>query len=105
MNWVISYIKRTPATQTRFSHQYNYSRAEQEDPRVLNAWFQLVGETITHYGILPDDIYNFDETVFAMGLVSTARVVTRAEYYGQRYVLQPGNREWATAVETVNALG
>ena len=40
-----------------------------------------------------------------MGLVSTARVVTRAEYYGRRSVLKPGNREWVTAVETVNALG
>ena len=46
VNWVGSYIKRTPAIQTRFSRRYNYSRAEQEDPRVLNDWFQLVGETI-----------------------------------------------------------
>lgn len=57
------------------------------------------------YGILPDDIYNFDGKGFAVGLVSTARVVTRAEYYGRRAVLQPGNREWVTAVETVNVLG
>ena len=105
VNWVGNYIKRTPAIQTRFSRRYNYSRAEQEDPRVLNDWFQLVGETIARYGILPDDIYNFDETGFAMGLVSTAKVVTRAEYYGRRPVLQPGNREWVTAVEAVNALG
>lgn len=40
-----------------------------------------------------------------MGLVTTAKVVTRAEYYGRRSVLQPGNREWVTTVETVNALG
>lgn len=40
-----------------------------------------------------------------MGLVSTVRVVTRAECYGCRAVLQPGNREWVTAVEIVNALG
>ena len=45
------------------------------------------------YGIADNDIYNFDETGFAMGLTATARVVTRAEYYGRRSVLQPGNRE------------
>jgi hypothetical protein len=45
------------------------------------------------YGILLEDIYNFDETRFAMGLCVTAKVVTRAEYYGRRSVLQPGNRE------------
>ena len=104
-NWVYEYIKRTPAIQTRFSRRYNYSRALQEDPRTLREWFQRVEDTITRYGILPDDIYNFDETGFAMGLVSTAKVVTRAEYYGRRSVLQPGNREWVTTVETINALG
>ena len=30
-----------------------------------------------------DDIYNFDETGFAMGLTATAKVVTRSEYYGR----------------------
>jgi hypothetical protein len=36
----------------------------------------------------------FDETDFAMGLVATARVVTRADYYGKASLIQPGNREW-----------
>ena len=57
------------------------------------------------YGIADDDIYNFDETGFAMGLTATAKVVTRAEYYGRRSVLQPGNREWVTVIESVRANG
>ena len=57
------------------------------------------------HGILRDDIYNFDETGFAMGLIATAKVVTRAEYYGRRSLLQPGNREWVTSIETINATG
>ena len=104
-NWVGNYIQRTPDVQTRFSRRYSYARALQEDPRILREWFQRVQDTISRYGILPDDIYNFDETGFAMGLVSTAKVVTRADYYGRRSVIQPGNREWVTTVETVNALG
>jgi hypothetical protein len=103
--WVTNFIKRTPAIQTRFSRRYNYARAQQEDPSILRAWFKRLEETICQYGILQDDIYNFDETGFAMGLVSTAKVVTRAEYYGRRSVIQPGNREWVTTVETINACG
>jgi hypothetical protein len=103
--WVTNFIKRTPAIQTRFSRRYNYSRALQEDPRIIREWFKYVEDTITQYGILPEDIYNFDETGFAMGLVSTAKVVTRAEYYGRRSVIQPGNREWVTTVEAINACG
>ncbi|RJE19133.1 Pogo transposable element [Aspergillus sclerotialis] len=40
-----------------------------------------------------------------MGLIATTKVVTRAEYYGRRSLLQPGNREWVTSIETVNAMG
>jgi len=41
-NWVGNNIKRKLTVQTRVSRRYNYSRAEQEHPRVLNDWFQLV---------------------------------------------------------------
>ena len=61
--------------------------------------------TICQYGINPDDIYNFYETGFSMGLTATAKVITRAEYYGRRSLLQPGNREWVTAIECTNASG
>lgn len=56
-------------------------------------------------GIQPGDVYNVDETGFAMGLIATAKVVTRAEYYGWRAVLQPGNREWVTIIESISADG
>ena len=38
-------------------------------------------------GILAEDIYNFDETSFAIGLISAQKVVTRAEYYSRRAIL------------------
>jgi hypothetical protein len=39
-----------------------------------------------------------------MGVISTAKVVTSAER--ERTVsLQPGNREWVTAIESVNSTG
>lgn len=40
-----------------------------------------------------------------MGLTVTAKVVTRAEYYCRRSVSQPGNSEWVTTSEPVNASG
>jgi hypothetical protein len=38
-----------------------------------------VENTITKYGIDATDIYNFDETGFMMGVISTGMVVTSAE--------------------------
>jgi hypothetical protein len=40
-----------------------------------------------------------------MGLAATAKVITRSEYHGKRASLQPGNREWVTLIELVNACG
>jgi hypothetical protein len=48
------------------------------------------------YGISHEDIYNFDETGFAMGLIATTKVVTRANMPGKPHLIQPGNREWTT---------
>jgi DDE superfamily endonuclease/helix-turn-helix, Psq domain/Tc5 transposase DNA-binding domain len=104
-NWVYNYVKRQPELATRFSRRYNFERAKCEDPKIIQEWFNLVQKTILENGIDPDDIYNFDETGFAMGLIATAKVVTRAECYGRRAVLQPGNREWVTAIECISASG
>ncbi|KAJ5146628.1 uncharacterized protein N7515_001192 [Penicillium bovifimosum] len=50
-----------------------YQRAKQEDPMVINQWFETVHEAIQGYGIHGDDIWNFDEGGFAMELCSTSR--------------------------------
>jgi hypothetical protein len=39
------------------------------------------------HGIQDEDIYNFDETGFAMGLIATSWVVTRAEMPGKPYLI------------------
>ena len=104
-NWVTKFIKRHPLLSSRFSKRYNYERAKCEDPKIIGEWFDLVQRTILQFGIDPDDVYNFDETGFAMGLIATAKVIIRAEYYGRRSLLQPRNRKWVTTIECTNASG
>ena len=59
--------------------------------------------TRAKYGISDEDVYNFDETGFQMGVIDTAKVVTGSQRAGKALVTQPGNREWVTAVEAINA--
>jgi hypothetical protein len=56
-------------------------------------------------GIQDKDIYNFDKTGFAMSLITTSRVVRRAEMLGKPPLLQPGQRERVTAIECIGAAG
>jgi hypothetical protein len=46
VNWVQSYIKRTPSLAGWFSRRYDYRRAECEDPKVIHQWFNRVINTI-----------------------------------------------------------
>ncbi|GMG14216.1 unnamed protein product [Aspergillus oryzae] len=103
--WAYNLVQRRDELKSRFSGRYNYQRAKCEDPKLLREWFERVQITIMQHGIQPDDIYNFDETGFAMGLISTVKVVTRAELAGRPFLLQPGNREWVTSIECISSRG
>ncbi|KAJ9298765.1 transcriptional regulator family: Helix-turn-helix [Paecilomyces variotii] len=104
-NWASTFIRRRPELRTVYSRRYTYQRAKCEDPKIIKPWFNTIQVNRLQFGIADEDIYNFDETGYAMDLTATAKVVTRAEYYGKRQVIQPGNREWVTSIECVNAMG
>ena len=59
------------------------------------------------YGILDEDVYNFDETGFAMGVAraGSSKVVTASTSVGCIMVIQPGNCKWVTVIECINASG
>ena len=84
---------------------YDYQRAQCEDPEKLQAWFRLVTNMINKYGIIEDDIYNFDEVGYAIGLIGTMRVVTSSDRRGRPVTLQPGDQEWVTSIECINSCG
>ncbi|KAJ5527353.1 hypothetical protein N7513_011512 [Penicillium frequentans] len=104
-NWPSKFVNRRDELRTRYSVRYDYQRALNEDPKAFRAWFATVQRVIDENGIQPEDIYNFDETGFGMGLIATQKVISRAEWYGRRRILQPGNREWVTAIEAISADG
>jgi len=51
------------------------------------------------------DIYNFNEIDFMMGILLISKVVTSSDLVGRAVVMQPGNREWTTIIESINAAG
>jgi hypothetical protein len=40
-----------------------------------------------------------------MGVAATAKVITSARRNGRPLVVQPGNKEWVTSIESINASG
>jgi hypothetical protein len=69
VNWPSRFIKPRDELRTRFSRRYEYQRALNEDPKSLREWFTTVQRVSDENGIQPEDIYNLDETGFAMGII------------------------------------
>jgi hypothetical protein len=72
---------------------------------LIRSWFELVEQTKAKYGILDEDVYNFDEAGFMMGKIMAQLVITGSERRGAPKAVQPGNREWTTVIQGINAAG
>ena len=103
--WASNFIKRYKELKTRFFRRYDYQRAKCEDPTEIRKWFKLVENIIAKYGIDLADIYNFDEVGFLMGMIASGMVVTGSERRARPKSVQPGNREWITVIQAINAEG
>jgi hypothetical protein len=103
--WASNFVNRRLELRARFQRKYDYQRAKCEDPVIIRGWFELVRNTIAKYGICDADIYNFDETGFMMGVISTSMVVTSSDGRAKAKKVQPGNREWVTVIQGVNSQG
>jgi hypothetical protein len=47
-----------------FNRAKDRQRILQEDSALIGAWFKLVEETKAKYGVLDNNMHNFDETGF-----------------------------------------
>ena len=88
--WARNFVKRHEELDTRFFRKYDYQRAKCEDPTIIYNWFMLVWNTIAKYGIHSDDIYNFDETGFQTGMITSGMVLTGSEKREKPKSVQPG---------------
>ncbi|ESZ89864.1 hypothetical protein SBOR_9747 [Sclerotinia borealis F-4128] len=103
--WAHRFVKRCSELKTRFNRVYDFQRALCEDPEFIEGWFRLVSNMRAKYGIQDCDFYNFDETGFMMGVICPGMIITGTERCGRSKAIQPGNREWATAIICGNGEG
>ena len=89
----------------RYLRGYDYQRAKCEDPKAIGEWFALVRNVKAKYGVVDNDMYNFDKIGFMMGIIFVGMVVITSDGRNKVKLAQPGNREWAIVIQGVNTLG
>jgi len=103
--WVDRFVAREGRLKMAFNRAKDIQRIKQEDPEIIGAWFKLVEDTIAKYGIHDNDVHNFDETGFQMGVIGSMKVVTGSEKRARPDLIQPGDREWVTVIQSICAAG
>ena len=104
-NWAPRFVTRSDKLKMAFNRAKDRQRILQEDPEVVSAWFKLVEETKAKFGVHDNDVHNFDETGFQMGVIGSMKVVTGSERRNRPELIQPGDREWVTVVQSICAGG
>ena len=88
-----------------FNRAKDRQRILQEDLEVINAWFKLVRDTKTKYGVYDDDIHNFNKTGFQIGIIGSIKVVIGLERRIRPNLIQLGNQEQVIVIQSIYTAG
>ncbi len=99
-HWAERFVTRLNKLKMVFNRVRDCQRILQEDPE-----FKLVEDTKAKYGVHHDDIHNFDKSSFQMGVIGSRKVVIGSERRTRPNLIQPGDREWVTIIQSICAAG
>lgn len=103
-HWLKRFLKRYPEYYVRRRRALDVERASALDKTVVERWFQDYQRVVTEHGICQQDIYNFDETGFQIGVGRDQFIITR---HPKKKLFNGSvtNRESITVLEAVSADG
>lgn len=103
-HWLKHFLKHNPKYYVRRRRALDVERASALDKTVVERWFQDYQHVVTEHGICHQDIYNFDETGFQIGVGRDQFIITR---HPKKKLFNGSvtNHESVTVLEAVSADG
>lgn len=98
--WVKRFLTRHPFLNIRSQRAMEKDRKKAENHASIDSWYTELQEAMQDHGILPNDLWNMNETGFRIRIGRDEMVITREE---GRKVGFPQNRELATITEAISA--
>jgi DDE superfamily endonuclease/Tc5 transposase DNA-binding domain len=102
--WVQRFLCRHPELASVRPRSIDTARIKDTSPERLQRWFDDLEKVVTEYNIKPENMYNMDESGFAIGEKEAGRCVINAQVR-QKFQAKPGRQEWVSVVECVCADG
>jgi hypothetical protein len=109
VNWASRWIQANKnEIKSAYLTPIDKARKKADSALYYSLYFELIGQKMTQYNILPENMYNMDEKGFLIGFLQKARRVFTKEAFDSgrlRNISQDGNREWITVLATICADG
>ena len=102
--WVPRFIQRHPELASIRLRSVDASRIKAASPERLQRWFDDLKKVLAEFNIKPENIYNMDESGFAIGEKEAGKVIINA-HIRQKFQAKVGRQEWVTVVECICADG
>lgn len=103
-NWPQGFYRRNPQLKSRRLRAIPWDRHDRSIHAKVNEWFSIIGIELANPLILPENVYNMDETGVILGNLGSLKVLVGKEEL-RNYRGASSERTLITAVECVSAAG
>jgi hypothetical protein len=103
-NWPRAFEKRHPELQARKVKSIDWKRHENNIYDKIVEWFDVIGQVLEDPAVLPENVYNMDETGVMLSMLGSVKVLVGKDDL-RNYRGAGARRTMVTAVECVSADG
>ena len=102
--WVRHFLNRHPQLKSVTASSIDQNCTKDTSVDVLKKWFGAFEDAMKRFNVKPQNVYNMDESGFAIGTIEATHVIINAETH-QQYQANPGRQEWVSVIECISADG
>jgi hypothetical protein len=102
--WIPRFLSRHSELSSMIARSIDAPRVKDTSPEALQRWFDELKRVMEEFQIDQKDLYNMDESEFAIGEIEATKTIINADLR-QKFQAKPGRQEWVTSVECICADG
>ena len=102
--WIYRFLQRHPQFKGTYSRQLESARHKEATPGKISAWFDAFKARTEERKYDLCNIYNMDETGFAVGETQSTRIIVDSTMKSN-WKVTAGKQEWITVLECIDADG
>jgi DDE superfamily endonuclease len=103
--WIQRFMGRRPELATVRLRSMDMGRVKDTSHERLSKWFADLKSVIDEFNISIENIYNMDESGFAIGTIERSVTIINSEIRTRLQRANPGRQAWVTSVECICADG